>query len=187
MVGRAGWLVHLALAALAAIELAAAKQGMSALVATALVLSLLLSFALYFVAHEGHGKRAIAMLAAPFGVVLGLLPMALRLSVERLPAMAGDPAVMIATAFGGALIFGFYLMLLAAMGLEHQQAFTVLGHPGFKHFVRLCVHPDGRIEAWTVGKDDMLSATSPLLIDRFEWSAKDGATRGSVAPPAGRK
>ncbi|CAN5917414.1 hypothetical protein BH11MYX4_BH11MYX4_61650 [soil metagenome] len=187
MVGRAGWLVHLALALLAAIELAAARQGMAPLVATALLLSLLLSFALYFVAHEGHGKRAIAMLAAPFGVGLGLLPMGLRLSVERLPAMAGDPAVMVATAFGGALIFGFYLMLLAAMGLEHQQAFTVLGHPGFKHFVRLCVHPDGRVEAWTIGKDDMLSDTSPLLIDRFEWRAKEGETRGSAAPPAGKR
>jgi hypothetical protein len=174
MVGRAGWLVHLALAVLAAIELAAAGQGTSALVATSLLLSLLLCFALYFVAHEGQGKRAIALLATPFGLALGLLPMALRLSVERLPAMAGDPAVMIATAFIGSLVFGFYLMLLAAMGLEHQQAFTVLGHPGFKHFVRLCIHPDGRIEGWAIGKDDMLSDTAPLLIDRFEWRANDG-------------
>jgi len=176
MVGRAGWLVHLALALLAAIELAAARSGTSALVATSLLLSLFLSFALYFVAHEGQAKRSIAMLATPFGVGLGLLPMALRLSVERLPAMAGDPAVMIATAFVGSLIFGFYLMFLAVMGLEHQQAFTVLGHPGFKHFVRLCVHADGRVEAWTIGKDDMLSDTPPLLIDRFEWQAREGVT-----------
>ena len=170
MVGRAGWLVHLALGVLASIELASARQGTSALVATSSLLSLLLAFALYFVAHQGHGKRVIGMLAAPFGVMLGLLPMALRLSVERLPAMAGDPAVILASAFGGSFIFGVYLMLLAAMGLEHQQAFTVLGHPGFKHFVRLCVHPDGRVEAWAIGKDDMLSDTEPLLIDRFEWT-----------------
>ena len=170
MVGRAGWLVHLALGVLASMELAAARQSTEALVSTSLLLSLLLAFALYFVAHQGHSKRVIAMLAAPFGVVLGLLPMTLRLSVERLPAMAGDPTVILASAFGGAFIFGLYLMLLAAMGLEHQQAFTVLGHPGFKHFVRLRVHPDGRIEAWAIGKDDMLSDTPPLLIDRFEWT-----------------
>jgi hypothetical protein len=169
MVGRAGWLVHLALGTLASIELASARQGTSALIGTSIVLSLLLALALYFVAHQGNGKRVIAMLAAPFGVLLGLLPMALRLSVERLPAMAGDPAVILASAFGGSFIFGLYLTLLAAMGLEHQQAFTVLGHPGFKHFMRLCVHPDGRVEAWTIGKDDMLSDTAPLLIDRFEW------------------
>ena len=171
MVGRAGWLVHLALGVLASLELAAARSGTSALFATSLLFSMVLAFALYFVAHQGVGKRVIAMLAAPFGVLLGLLPMALRLSVERLPAMAGDPAVILASAFGGSFIFGLYLTLLAAMGLEHQQAFTVLGHPGFKHFVRLCVHPDGHVQAWAIGKDDMLSDSAPLLIDHFEWAS----------------
>ena len=170
-VGRAGWLVHLALGFLASLELGAAGQGMSALIATSVLLSALLVLLLYFVAHQGTGKRRIAMLATPFGIALGLLPMALRLSVAQLPAMAGDPAVILATAFGGSFIFGIYLMLLAVFGLEHQQAFTVLGHPGFKHFVRLCVHPDGRVEGWTIGKDDMLASGPPLLIDRFEWSA----------------
>jgi hypothetical protein len=171
-VGRAGWLVHLALGVLASIELAANRASASALIATSIVLSLLMAFALFFVAHQGKGKRKIAAVAAPFGIVLGLLPMALRLSVTQLPAMAGDTAVIIATAFGGAFLFGLYLMLLAVLGLEHQQAFTVLGHPGFKHFVRLCVHPDGRVEGWTIGKDDMLAEGAPLLIDRFEWSAR---------------
>ena len=73
-------------------------------------------------------------------------------------------------AFGGSFVFGVYLTLLAVLGLEHQQAFTVLGHPGFKHFVRLCVHPDGRVEGWTIGKDDMLADSAPLLVDRFEWT-----------------
>jgi len=171
--GRAGWLVHLSLGLLASIELAAGRQGMTPLVATSVVMAVLMALGLYFVAHQGHGKRKIAMLAAPFGVALGLMPMALRLSVAQLPAMAGDPAVMLVTAFGGALFFGVYLMLLAMLGLEHQQAFTVLGHPGFKHFVRLCVHPDGHVEGWTVGKDDMLADGPPLLIDHFEW--KPGA------------
>jgi hypothetical protein len=102
--------------------------------------------------------------------------MALRLSTARLPAMAGDPAVLVATAFAGSAIFGLYLMILAALGLEHQQAFTVLGHPGFKHFVRLRVHPDGRVEGWAIGKDDTLADSPPLLIDKWEWSpsvAKD--------------
>jgi hypothetical protein len=190
-IGRAGWLVHLALAVLAAIELGAARSGIEALIATAVVMAVLLSTALYFVAHQGHGKRRIAMLAIPFGSALGLLPMALRLSVERLPAMAGDPAVILATAFGGSFLFGVYLMLLAIFGLEHQQAFTVLGHPGFKHFVRLCVHADGRVEAWAIGKDDMLAEGAPLLIDRFEWTpgppepARTAEVRASRRPPPG--
>lgn len=169
-VGRAGWLVHLSLGLLASIELGAARQSETALFITSGALAALLVLVLYFVAHEGHSKRMIAMLAAPFGIALGLLPMALRLSVAQLPAMAGDPAVIVASAFGGSLIFGLYLMALAMLGLEHQQAFTVLGHPGFKHFVRLCVHPDGKIEGWTIGKDDMLADSPPVLIDRFEWT-----------------
>lgn len=169
-VGRAGWLVHLALAVLASMELAAARQGTVSLVLTSIALSAMLSLALYFVAHQGHGKKRIASLAVPFGTALGLMPMGLRLSVSSLPAMAGDPAVIIASAFGGAFVFGVYLMLLAVFGLEHQQAFTVLGHPGFKHFVRLCVHGDGRVEGWAIGKDDMLADSPPVLIDHFEWT-----------------
>jgi len=89
-------------------------------------------------------------------------------------------------------VFGLYLMLLAVFGLEHQQAFTVLGHPGFKHFVRLCVHADGRVEAWAIGKDDMLADSAPLLIDRFEWTpgppeppSAGAGTRASRRPPPG--
>jgi hypothetical protein len=179
--------VHLALGLLASFDLAAAREGMPALVATSMLLSLLLATALYFVAHQGHGKRRIAMLAVPFGVALGLLPMGLRLSVAQLPAMAGDPAVILATAFGGAFVFGVYLMLLAVFGLEHQQAFTVLGHPGFKHFVRLCVHPDGHVEAWAIGKDDMLADSSPLLIDKFVWTPGPPEPPAPAPPRAGRR
>jgi hypothetical protein len=183
MIGRAGWLVHLALALFASIELASARKGTTALLTTSALLSMGLVCVLYFVAHEGIKKRSIALLAAPFGAALGLLPMALRLSVERLPTMAGDPAVMIASAFGGAFIFGLYLTLLALLGLEHQQAFTVLGHPGFKHFVRLCVHPDGRTEAWAIGKDDPLADALPRVVDHFEWEATGIARRKLEAEP----
>jgi hypothetical protein len=44
-----------------------------------------------------------------------------------------------------------------------------LGHPGFKHFVRLYVRGDGRVEAWVIGKQDTLGEGQPRLIDRFEW------------------
>lgn len=186
-VGRAGWLVHVALALLASMELGAARQGTTALFMTSGALSMGLMLALYFVAHEGHGKRTIAMLAAPFGLALGVLPMALRLSVAQLPAMATDPAVIVASAFGGSLIFGVYLMLLAMLGLEHQQAFTVLGHPGFKHFVRLCVHLDGRVEGWTIGKDDMLADSAPVLVDRFEWRPGPPDPRSSDPARASRR
>jgi hypothetical protein len=153
-------------------------------VGTSLVLSALLVLVLYFVAHQGHGKKRIAALAVPFGATLGILPMLLALAIPQLggaKALAGDGVVILATAMLGSFVFGLYLMTLALLGHEHQQAFTVLGHPGFKHFVRLCVHPDGRVEAWTIGKDDMLAEGAPLLIDRFEW------TPGPPTPRAPRR
>ncbi|AKV04675.1 calcineurin-like phosphoesterase family protein [Labilithrix luteola] len=187
---RAGALVHVALALLASLQLWAARNGTHTLVFTSIAMATALTFGLYFIAHQGQEKRGIAFVAAPFGVALGLLPMALRLSTSRLPAMAGDTAVIIASAFGGSFVFGIYLTILAVLGFEHQQAFTVLGHPGFKHFVRLCVHRDGRIEGWTVGKDDVLVKGPPALIDKFVWTPgppeppKPGP-RGSRRPPAG--
>ncbi|HEY8072890.1 MAG TPA: hypothetical protein VIF62_02240 [Labilithrix sp.] len=189
-IGRAGLLVHWALALLASIELGAAREGTTALIVTGVLLSLALALGLYFVAHQGHGKKRIATLAAPFGVGLGMLPMLLSLALPELSgakALASDGAVLVATAFAGAFVFGLYLMALCVLGLEHQQAFTVLGHPGYKHFVRLCVHPDGRIEAWTIGKDDMLAEGAPLMIDKFEWAPgppDPTSLRISRRPPA---
>jgi len=33
----------------------------------------------------------------------------------------------------------------------------------------MCVHPDGRVEAWTIGKDDPLDEKGPVILDRFSW------------------
>ena len=66
-------------------------------------------------------------------------------------------------------MLGFFFVVRALLGLEHQQAFAILSHPGFKHFVRLCIHPDGRIEAWTLGKDDPIGPGEAKQIDRFTW------------------
>ncbi len=190
MFGRGGFVVHLALALLASIELGAAHEGTTSLVVTSTVISAVLALVLYFTAHQGEAKKRIAMLAAPFGVALGVLPMALHLALPAARGgvgLASDSAVILTSALVGALVFGLYLTALAVLGLEHQQAFTVLGHPGFKHFVRLCIHPDGKVEAWTIGKDDMLAAGDPYVIDRFTWDPgppPPAPPRGSsVRPP----
>jgi hypothetical protein len=170
MIGRAGLLVHLALGVLASFEIGAAHRSHGALVFTSVFVSAVLSVILYFIAVQGHGPRAIrAGLAIPFGVAMGLFPMGLRLVLPHLPFHLADGAVLVACAFGGSFIFGVYLTLLTLLGIEHQQAFTVLGHPGYKHFVRLCVHPDGKVEAWAIGKDDVFAESGPFLIDRFLW------------------
>ena len=142
------------------------------MIATAVLVSAALITAFYVNAgHKRAHPRSVLAVAVPFGAALGLLPMGLRIALPQIvPTLAGDALVMIVYAFLGALGFGLFLMTIAIVGLEHQQAFSVLAHPGFKHFVRMCVHPDGRIEAWAIGKDDPVAKKGEeVMIDRFEW------------------
>jgi len=90
-------------------------------------------------------------------------------SPRVIPTLAGDTAVILVYAFAAAFLFGLFLTSVAVTGLEAQQAFTVLGHPGFKHFVRMCVHPDGNVETWVIGKDDPLDDRPPAVVDKFTW------------------
>jgi hypothetical protein len=171
MVGAGGFLVHLLLLLIASLELGGDLHGPKAFAVTTLVLTIAITWVLFMIAghHRAHPERVL-VLAVPFGAVLGLGPMLLRLMLPRVvPTLAGDGAVMVAYAFLGSFVFGTFLATLCKVGLEHQQAFTVLAHPGFKHFVRMCVHPDGKIEAWTIGKDDVLAPGDPVEIDRFTW------------------
>jgi hypothetical protein len=171
MVGSAGFMVHLLFALVGSFELSASARGTGPLVVAACSAATCFAVGLY--ANVGHNRAhpfAVAAVAVPFGAVLGLLPMSLRLALPRIvPAIDWDLGVIVVYAFLGAFGLGLFLMLIAVLGLEHQQAFSVLSHPGFKHFVRLCVHPDGRIEAWTIGKDNPLGKADPVLVDRFDW------------------
>jgi hypothetical protein len=174
MVGSAGFILHVALGFIAAFELGTGGRPNAAMAAAAAVSAVGITVALYTrVGHNRAHPRVVLGLAIPFGAVLGLLPVALRLASPRLvsmiPTVASDMGIMVVYAFLGAFIVGVFLATIAVLGLEPQQAFSVLSHPGFKHFVRLCVHPDGRIEAWVIGKDDPLSTGPATLIDQFEW------------------
>lgn len=172
MFGSAGFLPHLAFALIASLELGASERGTTSLVVTACVVAAALAAALY--ANLGHNRAhpvAVAAVAVPFGIAFGLAPMALRLALPRVvPEIDWDIGLLVVFAFAGALGLGLFFMAVALLGLEHQQAFTVLSHPGFKHFVRLCVHPDGRVEGWAIGKDDPLGEGDPVLVDRFTWA-----------------
>jgi hypothetical protein len=183
MLGRGGFLPHIALALVASLELGAALGGgTAALVGSAIVVTLAMGVAFYLIAgHQRAHPRRIAAASVPFAAALGLSPMLLKLALPRVvPTLAGDTAVLVAHALLGTFVFGLFLASVATLGLEQQQAFAALSHPGFKHFVRFCVHPDGKMEAWVIGKDDPLVPGPPKLVDRFEWSpttTRDGSSR----------
>jgi hypothetical protein len=185
MFGRAGYLVHMAAALVASIELGIGWHHWARLVGVSVAVTLAIVWMLYTIAghQRAHPGRVMA-LAIPFGAALGLLPMSLSgllyRAVKVVPLLGRDTAVLVVYAFAAALLFGVFLALCALGGLEMQQAFTVLGHPGFKHFVRIRIAPDGTMDAWVIGKDDPLADAGPWLVDRWTWPGS--GRRGARAP-----
>ncbi len=169
--GTAGFLPHGAFALLAAAEMAALTRGSgpAAWVAAASTLTAIVGLT-FAVRARMERPAATWAVALPFGLALGLAPFGLRIALsDLLPPAALGIAVPLVHAFLGSFLLGAFLLVLALTGLEHHQGFAALGHPGFRHFVRLCVHPSGRVEGFVVGKDDPLGKGPPVLVDRFEW------------------
>jgi hypothetical protein len=128
----------------------------------------------------------VALLATAAGVLTALVPTATHAGFDALLGWLGVSAspktaalvVFALSIFGGAWVFGLYLAALARFALNHDQAFAALGHPGYKHFVRMRVQRDGsRIDAWVIGLVDPLGDPTPVLVDQ--------ATFWPSAPPPG--
>jgi hypothetical protein len=187
MLGRAGYLVHLALALIASLELGAGLEGRAAFTGASILITLGIGGFLYGIgAHKSVHPARVLAIALPYAVALGLMPWALVSVMPKVaPLLERDTAVMLVSAFLGSFVFGLFLATLAVTGIELQQAFTVLGHPGFKHFVRLRVAPDGKIDAWVIGKDDPLADAGPWLIDRWSWDGGPPRDSPVNAPKAG--
>jgi hypothetical protein len=182
MIGRAGYLVHMAAALLAAVELGLGWNQQTRLVWTSGIATATIVWILYAIAgHQRAHPRRVLALAIPFGLALGLLPLGLSVLLRQyaaaVPLLGRDTGVILVYALVAALLFGTFLSLCALGGLEMQQVFAVLGHPGFKHFVRMRVSPDGTVDAWVVGKDDPLVREGPWLIDRWSWNARNEPRR----------
>jgi hypothetical protein len=171
MLGTAGFLPHVVFALLAAIELSALRRGSFLGVIVMALATLGAMFTLYSSVRTRNLRPASAWgISALFGLVLGLLLLGLyHMLGSVLPWRGIGPAV-VAYAFLASFVLGIFLLVLALLGLEHHQVFAVLGHPGFRHFVRLCVHPSGRVEGFVIGKDDPLGNGPPVLVDRFAWN-----------------
>jgi hypothetical protein len=169
--GGAGFLVHIMLAIIASVELSAARWSQTRLMESSAVITAFLAFVLYSIAgHQRAHPRRIAAASVPFAVALGSGPMLLDIALPQAwPVLADEGFVIVAYVLLGAWVVGSFLALACVLGLEHQQAFTVLSHPGFKHFVRLCIRTDGRVEGWVIGKDDPLGKEPARLVDSFTW------------------
>ncbi|MBP9112212.1 MAG: hypothetical protein KBF88_05350 [Polyangiaceae bacterium] len=179
-IGRAGFLVHFAFAGvgLLAANLYPAKGiGFAHIVFAAVIATIL-----YLVAgHHRRHRREVLALSIPLGILFALLPTILRTGLPIwFPQMARTFGVIVVYSFVSALFSGLFLTVLALTGWEHQQAFSVLSHPGYKHFVRVVVSPDGKVTGYAIGKINPLDSSPPVLIDRFEWDV----TQTSIATSA---
>lgn len=186
MLGRAGWLPHAALAVLFAPALGMGAMEANIAAATtsvstgSMVTAVLMALVCFFIGQPLKGQtNTTAVMAAMAGALTGLAPTLASLAlfyaanvlrVSIAPWMFG-PVALVAAVFFGALVFGSYLALLTRFGIENQQAFTALGHPGFKHFVRLRVRADGSaIDGWVIGTPDPCAdGAEPRLVDTFTW------------------
>jgi hypothetical protein len=171
VLGTAGLLPHVGCALLAALQFSMFGAGLLAgWLTTALVAALAVFFMYQAVLKRRERPWATLSVALVHGPLLALAPIGVGwLLLRVMPAVASGLVDVLAMAFAGPLVIGHFLLALVMTGLEHHHAYAVLGHPGFKHFVRLCVSPDGQVEAWTIGKADTLGDGPPQLIDRFEW------------------
>jgi hypothetical protein len=171
VLGTGGLLPHAGCAALAAAQIVMFGLGPIAGWLTTGLVAVLAVFVMYQTVLKRH-ERPWASLAVALvhGPVLALAPIGAGRALSLvMPAVASSLVDVAAMALVGPLVIGSFLLTLVVTGLEHHQAYAVLGHPGFKFFVRLAAHPDGRVEAWTIGKADTLGDGPPRLIDHFEW------------------
>lgn len=193
MLGRAGFIPHLVLLMLFApalgLGLWASKSDLGLFVATAVAAVVSAIGCAFIGGIQVNKSRAVAGLSAALGLWIAFVPIVTSELFERFVGLVGvtygprvDAVVVLLLAvFSGAFAFGAFLAALSALGLESTQAMTALGHPGFKHFVRMRVRRDGsRVDAWTIGLLDPLAKDAKaVLVDRWSWDARASGVSGA--------
>ncbi|WP_394820479.1 hypothetical protein [Pendulispora albinea] len=182
--GGSGWLITAVFAAGHALALLAyvnASPRAALGVSFAMSVSVAVGTALLIGWRRHRAWRSIPF-AMAFGLLTGMLPVDVALIIDRLGVfLTGAGALprtfwmviawLVAT-WGSGLAFGAMLAMIHRLGLNHSQPFAALGSPAYRHFLRLRVDHEGRVEVFAVGLVDPLAKDEkPLLIDRFTWSA----------------
>ncbi len=175
--GRAGFIVHItvALLYLPIYLLHFMEMGIGAM---HVAIGVIITVACALLAGWRESRRLlIGTLATLCGAWITALPHLALMTVDWLSHGGFDPlwvsvaSLLVATPLA-VLGFGTLLMVLTVLGVEHNQAYSTLAHPGYKHFTRMRVHKDGsRIDAWVIGKVDTLDPDAEIvLVDRWTWN-----------------
>jgi hypothetical protein len=190
MVGRAGFIPHALLLGLFAPAVglglwASRKSDAGVFAATTIVAAVIGFGAASLGGHQVNRRRTVLVLSAALGLWLAFVPIFTSELIERALGLLGITSgpilgaafVLFVAVLSGTFAIGAYLVALTALGLENTQALTALGHPGFKHFVRMRVRRDGsRVDAWVLGLEDPLApGAKPVLVDRWSWQPRAAA------------
>ncbi len=185
MFGRSGFLPHYAMLLL---FVPAVRVGLriyertGVMVTAPIAITLVVTIVYALIGGIRRGQRITLLYALVAALLTAAVPIAFSWLLDHALHLLGLHAAPLLLAaislavgvLAGTFIFGAYLALLTALGLENTQAFTALDHPGFKHFVRLRVRADGSaVDGWVVGLVDPLGSDArPVLVDTFTWKAR---------------
>lgn len=176
--GRAGFICHIAVALLYLPIFALHTADVATLTAQVVVGAIAAGASALLAGWLRSRQRLlILVLSLLCGVWVAALPSAALWGAAWLAGQGVDSlaaaveSMLVATPLA-VLGFGAYLMLLTLLGIEHNQAYATLAHPGYKHFMRMRVRADGRgIDGWVIGKVDTLDPDAEIvLVDRWTWN-----------------
>jgi hypothetical protein len=184
--GGAGWVVTTVFGFADAIALIPAGLGarpMSYGVAVAVTLSVAFGAAL-LAGWRRYRLGRVIFFSIVLGLVVGALPIAIGLGLDAAGVRElGEGnvretvvwlAAWVLATWSSGLAFGGMLELMGRLGLNHSQAYAALGHPGYKHFVRLRVREDARgktcVDTFVIGQVDPIGGSPPVLVDAFRWA-----------------
>ena len=185
--GRAGWVITCLFAFADASALRAYfRDSLRAGVAMALATSVVVAVGTVFLVGNRRRFARVGALAVVFGLGTGALPVAIGVVVRAagIEGIGGTRAgrviailfAVVASTLASGAAFGAMLATIARLSLNLSQPFAALGEPGYKHFVRLRIrqHEQGPavVDAFVVGVIDPVGGGSPVLVDRFQWTAE---------------
>jgi len=187
--GRAGFIVHVAILLLYLPILIGHVLG-NASVEVSVGVGVL---ATVVCALLGGWRQAKAHIIGGLALLCGLWVGAVPVMAEALIAWLGGDALsptaqvglgLLLSVYPATLGFGAFLMVLTIVGLEQNQAFSTLAHPGYKHVVRMRVRRDGSgIDTWAFGKVDSLDDKADIvLVDHHTWDNPASVSPGGETP-----
>jgi hypothetical protein len=181
--GSAGWVITTVFALGNALALGAGFAGSrraALMVAIAMTACVAIGTAL-LIGWRRHRALRVIPFATGFGVLIGALPVALAVMMERVgTSLAGRSIesrivlLLLAWAFASwasGFAFGAMLTVIGRLGLNHAQPYAALGSPSYKQALRLRISQSGEVEVFALGLVDPLGDEKPVLVDRFTWSA----------------